>query len=327
MAAIQLQLPNPFDFKQPDEWPRWKRQFEQYSGASGLSGETEARQVSTLLYCMGPEAGDVLATTTISDVDRAKYETVLKMFDAFFQVHLNVIFERACFNRRNQQIREPAEQYITALYGLIESCNYGELWDKLLRDRLVVSIADQALPEWLQLKVDLTLDNAKKIIRQKEAVNDHHHQLRSSGDGTKKNPVELDAVSGAGRPRTARRKPQQKPWSSKPQGASGSSAGKQPCKCCGKEHLKGDRCPAKGATCFKCNRLGNFGAQCLSKTVGEAIQELETVFLGAVTETGQSAWKATVQVLGQPIQFKMDTGAEVTPINEDTFKRFSKVQL
>ena len=28
------------------------------------------------LYCMGPEAGDVLATTTISDADRAKYETV-----------------------------------------------------------------------------------------------------------------------------------------------------------------------------------------------------------------------------------------------------------
>ena len=82
-----------------------------------------------------------------------------------------------------------------------------------------------------------------------------------------------------------------------------------------------------GATCFKCNRLGHFGAQCLSKTVGEATKELETVFLGAVTETGQSAWKATVQVLGQPIQFKMDTGAEVTAINEDTFKRFSKVQL
>ena len=93
-----------------------------YRGASGLSGETEARQVSPLLYCMGPEAGDVLATTTISD--RAKYETVLKTFDAFFQVRLNVIFERARFNRRNQQIGETAEQYITALYGLIESCNY-----------------------------------------------------------------------------------------------------------------------------------------------------------------------------------------------------------
>ena len=124
MAAIQLQPPNPFDFKQPDEWPRWKRRFEQYRGASGLSGETEARQVSTLLYCIGPEAGDVLATTNISDADRAKYETVLKTFDAFFQVRLNVIFERARFNRRNQQIGETAEQYITALYGLIQSCNY-----------------------------------------------------------------------------------------------------------------------------------------------------------------------------------------------------------
>ena len=166
---------------------------------------------------------------------------VLKTFDRFFQVCLNIIFERACFNRRNQQIGEAAEQYITTLYGFLELCNYGGLRDELLRDRLVVSIADQALSGRLQLKTDLTLDDAKKIIRQKEAVHEQHQQLWSSGDGTKKNPIELDAVSGAGQPRTARRKPQQKPWSRKPQGgASGSSAGKQPCKRCGKKHLEGD---------------------------------------------------------------------------------------
>jgi len=54
--AFQLQPPNPFDFKYPDEWPKWKRRFEQCFHASGLAAsKDEARQVGTLLYCLGEE--------------------------------------------------------------------------------------------------------------------------------------------------------------------------------------------------------------------------------------------------------------------------------
>ena len=63
----------------------------------------------------------------------------------FFKVRQNVIFERARFNRRYQRAGETAEQYITVLYGLVETCEYGTLKNDLLRDRLVVGIADQAL--------------------------------------------------------------------------------------------------------------------------------------------------------------------------------------
>ena len=66
MAGIRLEPPGAFDFKHPDEWIRWKRRFDQYRIASGLAGEAEPRQVCTLLYCMGEEAGDVLTTTNIN---------------------------------------------------------------------------------------------------------------------------------------------------------------------------------------------------------------------------------------------------------------------
>ena len=36
-----------------------------------------------------------------------------------------------------------AEQYITAIYGLVESCQYGTLRDELLCDRLVIGIANR----------------------------------------------------------------------------------------------------------------------------------------------------------------------------------------
>ena len=110
MASIQLKPPQPFDFSKPDEWPRWKRRYEQYRHASGLAAEDDMRQVSTLLYCLGQEADDVLSATGISEEDRQKYDKVMEKLEDHFKVRKNVIFEHACFNRRNQRKGETVEQ-------------------------------------------------------------------------------------------------------------------------------------------------------------------------------------------------------------------------
>lgn len=44
------------------------------------------------------------------------------------------------FNRHNQQQNETAEQYIIELYRLAEYCEYGDLRDEMIRDRLVVTV-------------------------------------------------------------------------------------------------------------------------------------------------------------------------------------------
>ena len=49
MAELRLAPPVPFDFKDPDSWPRWQRRFEQYRVASGLSTAAAGRQVSTFI--------------------------------------------------------------------------------------------------------------------------------------------------------------------------------------------------------------------------------------------------------------------------------------
>lgn len=81
-----------------------------------------------------------------------------------------MIFERARFNKRDQKEGEAAEEYITALYNLVSSCDYGDLATEMIRDRLVVGIRDTALSQRLQVDPDLTLEKAKRQIRQKEAV-------------------------------------------------------------------------------------------------------------------------------------------------------------
>ena len=59
-TSLQLQPPGPFSFENPEGWPRWKRRFKQFHSASGLASASHERQTSTLLYCLGEEAEDVL---------------------------------------------------------------------------------------------------------------------------------------------------------------------------------------------------------------------------------------------------------------------------
>ena len=77
MASIHLEPPSSFPFETPDEWPKWKKRFEQFRLASGLSSEDETRQVSTLLYCMGENAEETLTSTEISDEERKVFMTVV----------------------------------------------------------------------------------------------------------------------------------------------------------------------------------------------------------------------------------------------------------
>jgi len=187
-----LQPPPPFRFDCPDEWPKWRRRFEQFRVASGLSKEDEERQISTLLYCLGEDADDVLTSTNISEESRKKYTDVLAKFDTHFQVRKNVIFERARFNRRVQEHEESVEQFITSLYSLSENCQYGELKDEMIRDRIVVGIQDSALSERFQMDEMLSLDKAKKMVRQKEVFKEQQNVLKQ-GEKTSLDFVKSDS--------------------------------------------------------------------------------------------------------------------------------------
>ena len=345
-ANVSLKPPGRFDFKRPDAWPKWKRRFQQYLTATGLDKEEDARKISTLLYCLGEESEDVLTSTNITEADRKKYDSVVEKFDSFFNVRRNVIYERARFNRRDQLEGESAEQYITCLYSLIETCEYGTFKEEMLRDRLVVGIRDAAMSQKLQMDAELTLEKAKKAIRQKEAVYEQQRELQ--GDGSAKDPIVVEEVR-----HTRWRGQKTKGGSSyRPQPKRGGTRGSQPCMRCGKtRHPTPDKCPALSATCRKCNRKGHYASQCLSKTVVATTQEVEAgsveeaslgtvtptqqveavsveeAFLGTVTSSKDKVWSVNIRLQGKEIVFKMDTGAEVTVISEKEYRTLERTKL
>ena len=104
------------------------------------------------------------------------------------------------------------------------------------------------------------------------------------------------------------------------------------CGRCGQiKHKPGDRCPAKQAICGKCNKKGHFAACCFSKTVAASAHEVEAedpAFLGALTNNNSdTSWTSNLRIAGRRIQFKLDTGAEVTVISGTTYHKLDKIPL
>ena len=326
MAQLRLEPPEQFDFRKPDDWPRWKRRFGQYRVASGLESSSESQQVSTLLYCIGEEAESVLISTDATADDRKEYKKTIAKFDEFFSVRRNVIYERARFNRCSQLQSETAEEYIVELYRLAETCNYGDLKDEMIRDRLVVGIRDVSISQQLQIDAGLTLEKAKTKIRQREAVGEQQKELQ----GATKNATSLEEVGSQWRHKSdqPRRGFTNKSRTSGKERTRDFQSTKS-CSRCGKEPHSRDKCPARDATCHRCTKKGHYGSQCRTKQMANVTTEnvLGTAFLDTVAGKRSTAWHSTVKLNNQLKKFKLDTGAEVTAISRATYLCIKKPKL
>ena len=179
MATFQVTPPERFSFK-PEEWSKWIRRFERFRLESELNKNDEESQVNTLIYSMGDEGDDILQSFGMIADDRKKYNAVKNKFEGHSIIKRHVIFERARFNMRVQTEGESVDTFITDLYTLAELCNFSDLRDELIRDRIVVGIRDKALSERLQLEADLTLGRAVNLIRQKEVVRKQQSLMANS---------------------------------------------------------------------------------------------------------------------------------------------------
>ena len=183
-STYQVALPEPFKFKTPEDWLKWIRRFEWFRCTSGLDKKSQEIQVNTLVYSMGDEADDILSSFHLPLEDKVKYDIVKEKFEGYFVKRRNVIFERAKFNQRRQEPGKPVDSFITSLHCLAEHCGYGDLHNRMIRDRIVVGLQDVSLSEKLQLDPDLTLEKAVTAARQKEAVKQQQSTLHSQSAST-----------------------------------------------------------------------------------------------------------------------------------------------
>ena len=267
---------------------------------------------------MGDEADDVLKGLNLSAAHQKQYNSVRDAFQAFFVVSKNVIYERSRFNMRKQEENESVDSFVTALYTLSEHCNYGALNNELIRDRIVVGLADIRLSERMQMDKDLTLDKAINMARQSEEIKRQQASLR--GDTSANVARSVDRVAFKGK-QQYQKKPN--PKFQKERVKHVNSEKSKQCRKCGKSPSHPpSQCPANDVTCRGCGKKGHYQRVCLSsRTVNEVQEDSEdgSLFLGSVSSDKEDPWTVNLLLKNRKVQFKIDTGADVTVIPDYVF--------
>lgn len=183
----------------------------------------------------------------------------------------NIIYERAKFNKRCQEVGASADNFITAVHKLAEHWKYGCLREEMIRDKIVVGIRDEKLSEKLQLNPKLDLATAIVQGRQHEDVKMQQVIVRAA-----------ESQSYNSKRQANRKKPAQ----------CGSYTQHQPalakpiqCGRCGKTPKHSwTECPAKDVECRKCHKKGHFVNVCRSIQKLDSIEEDgAAAYLGAVS--------------------------------------------
>lgn len=151
-----------------ENWKEWIQGFDIYLTATGIGEKDEKIQVATFLHVAGIEARRVYNTFGISADDADKIDVLKTRFKEYCEPRKNLTYIRHVFFTRNQGPDEPIDNYVTDLKTKAQPCEFGNLSDGLIRDRIVCGIHDEACRARLLRESDLTLAKAIDVCRAQE---------------------------------------------------------------------------------------------------------------------------------------------------------------
>ena len=106
--------------------------------------------VAVLLTLLGVEGVKIYNTFTFATAtDDKKIRPVLDKFKSHFEPRRSESFERFKFLRRHQKAGESCESWLLDLRALMKNCNYGTQAESILRDQLIIGVADTTTQEKL----------------------------------------------------------------------------------------------------------------------------------------------------------------------------------
>ena len=142
-------VPDPLSLENRGEsWKQFKREWKFYEIASKISKEEDEVRIAALMNVIGREGMDLFDTFQWqANEDEGKFEEVLRKFDENCLPRTNETNEAYKFFSRSQHTGETVEAYITALYKLSSTCNFGTMTERLIKDSLVIGIRDDKARE------------------------------------------------------------------------------------------------------------------------------------------------------------------------------------
>ncbi|XP_072395253.1 uncharacterized protein [Diabrotica undecimpunctata] len=193
------------------------------------------------------------------------YDTVLGELENYFTPKKNVIYERFLFYNRKQEEGELFDTDLTDLRKLAKNCEFGDVLDSMIRDRLVLGTINKDLQEKMLQNHELTLQKFKEV--QSSQTLNVYSVKGGNGNQTARGKASNNNFN------TGRSKRWEQEENSRKSGQ---------CRKCGRDH-EFRRCPAFGKMCNKCLYYNHFAKMCNNRIIRE-VQEIQEVYMDSKEE-------------------------------------------
>ncbi|KAJ8872830.1 hypothetical protein PR048_026446 [Dryococelus australis] len=283
----------------PMVWKSWIQQFEWYAIAINMESKTQAVQVATFI-AIGPDAANIFIMFSLSEAESKNPSVIKPKFDAYLSPKTNITDERYMFSKITQAEGKSFDDFLTLVVNQGKKCKFGELYNSLLHDNIVVGVCSDTVREKHLAEEALTFDKMIKICRASEITKlqvmrgDTLLSVHAMHISHKKITSELQKTEFKTRSK---------------------------CPKCGYNHSR-RTCPAVGKECKKCSKVGQFAKVRRSKQVltvnsgqqGRTPQpsSSETFFVSSIDiHHKELGWTEKLTLPnGNSVSFKLDTGAQ-----------------
>lgn len=301
-----------FDATQ-ETWDAYVERLELYFVANDVK-EAEKKRAVLLTVC-GPATYRLIRNLVAPQKPaEVAYAELVALVQAHHTPKPSVTVQRFKFHSRTRQPGESVATFIAELRQLTEHCDFGGTLDDMLRDRLVCGIANNSIQRRLLAEPDLTLKKALELARAMETADKDVKDLqgpKSLGIAT-----EVHAV-------THKR-------------AGSASSVETPCHRCGRKHSPHD-CRHKSTVCHSCKKRGHLARMCRTRSASQGrhnslrdrpqkthsveAEEAESYTLYPVKSPRTPPIDVKVRVNNVDVMMELDTGASVTIISEQTYRK------
>lgn len=344
-----------------ENWRRFKRNYDIFSAAAEVDGKDDKIKINTLLNAVGPEAVEVFDTFELTDQERASYDRVIEKFAEFCKPRKNPVYERYVFYQRTQHEGESFDVFLMDIKRLVRTCEFGATEKEMLRDRIVMGVADKKLQKRLLETAALTYDTAvekgrtnEATAQQSETMNKnvavseirpgtHTHTYTQSNRKNVNNNNNNKNRYGKFQGNRQQQPPQQQQQQQQRGNNNNNNRSQQNdmqikminnCSRCGRTH-KIRECPAFGKQCNACKKSNHFSSMCKPRNITtisahDVSDDQNEFYVGLVEEERNEMkypWTEQININGRNVTFKIDTGAEIDVIPLNVIERLGHAEV
>ena len=303
-----------------EDWVSYTERLVQYFVANDISEEGDKRRAILLSSC-GPTTYQLLRNLVAPGKPTDKsFTQIVELVRDHHQPRPSIIVQRFNFHTRSQKPGEKISEFVAQLRKLSEHCSFGEGLQDMLRDRLVCGCKDHRLQCKLLAETDLTFEKAFKIAKAAETA---EKEARDLHDTPAAQPVHV--IKGTRSNKHAQRA------QTLPQGKSVLPI----CYRCGAKH-KATECRFKEAECNFCKKKGHIAKVCRSRLKQKSgthqmpaeddTEPLEYSLFHTQSSNRSPPILITLKVNGADLTMELDTGATLSLISENTYKKIFPVE-